>query len=345
MELGNKIKQLRTQYGYTQEGLADKLGVTAQAVSKWENNVTTPDISLLPKLSEVFGVTIDDLFDLTVSQKLDRIENKLDIEAELTSEEFREIESFLKTQRNDKVELKKSTYLLAYLYTHRLMSDSEKIKKYGQESIRLDPSKKENAQWMIGKAQGGYCWDWDISNHNEIISFYKSVVEDNPEVALPYHYLIDNLIADHRVEEATHYLDKLKQLRPNAIVVTESYRAGIALARYDEKEADAIMEGLAKDHADDDAFLFEMAQYYAKKAQYEKAIDYYEVSFAKDKRRPRYVDALLGIATIYDTMGNIDKEIETYDRILVLYKEEWGARDDEAMVQGVLKKIAELRGK
>ena len=66
MQLASKIKQLRAKCGYTQDELANKIGVSSQAVSKWENRITTPDITLLPILSEVFGVTIDELFDLSI---------------------------------------------------------------------------------------------------------------------------------------------------------------------------------------------------------------------------------------------------------------------------------------
>ena len=68
MELGLRIKQLRMKAKLTQEELASRLGVTSQAISKWENQVTMPDVSLLPEISEVFGVTIDELFDLSIEQ-------------------------------------------------------------------------------------------------------------------------------------------------------------------------------------------------------------------------------------------------------------------------------------
>ena len=70
MELGLKIKQLRQKHGFTQEELASLLDISSQSISKWETGLTMPDISLLPKLSEVFGTTIDDLFDLSIDQKL-----------------------------------------------------------------------------------------------------------------------------------------------------------------------------------------------------------------------------------------------------------------------------------
>lgn len=77
MELGSKIKALRLRAGITQEMLAEELGVSFQTISKWENGICAPDIMMLPKLSVYFGVTIDELFDLTAEQKLRRISSIL----------------------------------------------------------------------------------------------------------------------------------------------------------------------------------------------------------------------------------------------------------------------------
>ncbi len=59
--LGKRIAAERKRLGLTQDQLAAKLGVTAQAVSKWENDLSCPDISTLPKLAELFGTTTDAL--------------------------------------------------------------------------------------------------------------------------------------------------------------------------------------------------------------------------------------------------------------------------------------------
>ena len=61
MTLGKRIAQYRREMNLTQEELAGKLDLTAQAVSKWENDQTCPDITLLPKLAGIFGTTVDDL--------------------------------------------------------------------------------------------------------------------------------------------------------------------------------------------------------------------------------------------------------------------------------------------
>jgi len=62
MTLNTNIRSLRLQKSLSQEALGEQLGVTAQAVSKWEQGITSPDISLLPHLAACFGVTIDCLF-------------------------------------------------------------------------------------------------------------------------------------------------------------------------------------------------------------------------------------------------------------------------------------------
>ena len=60
--LSASISALRLQSGLTQAALAEQLGITFQAVSKWENGQSAPDITLLPQLADIFGVQIDELF-------------------------------------------------------------------------------------------------------------------------------------------------------------------------------------------------------------------------------------------------------------------------------------------
>ena len=62
MSFAEIIVRYRKELGLTQEALAQKLGVTNQAVSKWESGQSCPDIALLPALADLFGITIDALF-------------------------------------------------------------------------------------------------------------------------------------------------------------------------------------------------------------------------------------------------------------------------------------------
>lgn len=63
MTIGQKIRALREQSGMTQKDLAKMLSISAQAISKWENGVNYPDISVLPQIADGFGISMDELFD------------------------------------------------------------------------------------------------------------------------------------------------------------------------------------------------------------------------------------------------------------------------------------------
>ncbi len=68
MYINQNIAYYRKLCGYTQEQLAERLGVTGQAVSKWENEISNPDISVLPDLAKVLGIEINALFDETPNE-------------------------------------------------------------------------------------------------------------------------------------------------------------------------------------------------------------------------------------------------------------------------------------
>ena len=59
--LGTKISELRKTRGMTQDELAEKMGVSPQAVSKWENDLSMPDLPILIELSDFFHISLDDL--------------------------------------------------------------------------------------------------------------------------------------------------------------------------------------------------------------------------------------------------------------------------------------------
>ena len=60
--IGERIIEYRREHGISQREFGEMLGVTSQAVSKWERDVCCPDISLLPELAEVLGVELGELF-------------------------------------------------------------------------------------------------------------------------------------------------------------------------------------------------------------------------------------------------------------------------------------------
>lgn len=79
--LGKRIAACRKRLGITQDRLAEQLGVTAQAVSKWENDQSCPDITMLPKLAEIFGTSTDALLGIVPTEPREVVE------AEVVTEE------------------------------------------------------------------------------------------------------------------------------------------------------------------------------------------------------------------------------------------------------------------
>ena len=62
LHIGKNIKHFRKRIGLTQHQLAEKLNVSCQAVSKWENDINRPDIELIPELATLLEISIDELF-------------------------------------------------------------------------------------------------------------------------------------------------------------------------------------------------------------------------------------------------------------------------------------------
>lgn len=119
MHIGKQIKVLRSQKNVKQEVLAAYLGVSYQAVSKWETEMSMPDITLLPKLATYFGVSIDELFQLPNEAQFERIENMYWSERRMRQETFDQavhfLEGVLKDEPSNVIELKIKNNLIKRL--------------------------------------------------------------------------------------------------------------------------------------------------------------------------------------------------------------------------------------
>lgn len=73
---GSMIAALRKEKGMTQLELAEKIGVTDKAVSKWERDLSFPDVNLIPKLATIFNVTVDELMQVKADIKENAADNK-----------------------------------------------------------------------------------------------------------------------------------------------------------------------------------------------------------------------------------------------------------------------------
>lgn len=74
---GQRFQRLRKEKNLTQEDIASKIGITAQSVSKWENDLSAPDISILLELADILGVSVEKLLGREVN-KVTKVENNFD---------------------------------------------------------------------------------------------------------------------------------------------------------------------------------------------------------------------------------------------------------------------------
>ena len=78
LAIGENIRNFRKKNDLTQEALADRLGVTYQSISRWENGTTYPDLELIPAIAEVFAVTVDELLGMPQIEKEKRAAQTFD---------------------------------------------------------------------------------------------------------------------------------------------------------------------------------------------------------------------------------------------------------------------------
>lgn len=78
MTFGEKLNSMRKNSGFTQEEVAVRLGISPQAVSKWENDLSCPDIMLLPEIAKLYGKSVDELLGTDDFNEADAKESVID---------------------------------------------------------------------------------------------------------------------------------------------------------------------------------------------------------------------------------------------------------------------------
>ncbi len=130
MELGKVIKKVRLEKKLTQEDLANAIGVSVQAVSRWETNVSYPDITLIPAIANYLNISADELFDIKLEERKIKIKKILDLDDEYTKV----------------FELEKSLNLI-----------NESLKEYpNDEHLLLRLSRNYHNQILLLKDRDGY---------------------------------------------------------------------------------------------------------------------------------------------------------------------------------------------
>ena len=319
MEIGNQIKALRLRRGTTQEALAQHLGVTAQAVSKWERGAATPDIGMLPDISAYFGVTIDELFAVSDDTRMERIQNMLWDDRYYDPAEVESTREFLLNKGRREPENGVVYEYLAEMENHLAQEHHEKAAEYAKEALRRNPGLRQpHSELTI--AMNGLHPDWNMCNHYQLIEYYEEFLKINPDCRRAYAWLIDQLIDDYRLDEAERYCDTLES-------IDHSYRVSlcrgmIAWQRGEREKAFEIWAKMEADYQEEWCVYHYIGDYMVRSGRYDEAMDYYRKALDVQKEPP-LVDPLQAMAQLCEIRGDIPGALAAKREEADLIEHQW----------------------
>lgn len=334
--IGMNIKQLRNEKHIKQDTLADAIGVSAQAVSKWETGASDPDIALLPQLATYFGVSIDELFEVPRAEKMERIQNMLGDERRISPETFDRTAAYLEGVLKEDPKDAEALTKLAELYNHRAYGDHENASYYAERALEADPEDENNAWAAYLEANNAPCGDNWLDNHFAVIRFIRAFVEKHPLDRYAKIILAENLLADHRLDEAETVIAKMK--KDDAYL---GYSAKLALFRGDRETAQKLWEKAAADYPNRWQATDSLGEGYLALGMYEEALDAFEKSFTMQSA-PRYTDGLFARAQVHEEIGDYEGAIEDRKRIIECLKTEYNVTDGESVDEN-LREIERLK--
>ncbi|MBR4906607.1 MAG: helix-turn-helix domain-containing protein [Clostridia bacterium] len=334
--IGMNIKQLRQEKHIKQDTLADAIGVSAQAVSKWETGASDPDVALLPRLATYFGVSIDELFETPRAEKMERIQNMIWDERRISPETFDRTVAYLEGILKEDPKDAETLTMLSELYNHRAHADHENASYYAERVLEADPDDEHNAWAAYLEANNAPCGDNWLDNHFAVIRFIRTFVENHPFDRYAKIILAENLLADHRLGEAEATIASMK--KDDAYL---DYSAKLAFLKGDREEALRLWKKAAAEYPQRWQATDSLGEGYLALGMYREALDAFEKSFTMQSA-PRYTDGLFARAQVHEEIGDYEGAIEDRKRIIDCLKTEYNVTDGESVDEN-LREIERLK--
>ena len=288
LKIGEKIKELRKEQDVTQEKLADYLNISYQAVSKWENGLALPDLSLIPALSNFFGVTSDYLLGI----KADENEVKIN-------------EYFEK----------------AMVCSHT--GEMEKGISIIREALKTYPNNSKLLSVLIGFLFGSFCANGKKEFLEEIIAKAELVLQDSTneeeridvleKLAYSYNYLE---MQDKAIETANRLPDTVinRQMVLSNIIMPMNKRK--------EKQQECVFCNfeVMMNH------ILWLGGISLGRKEFSKAIDIYSRAIIIINNIGnegffllKSAGAYNGLAMAYSSIGEVDKAYENIEKVIECY--------------------------
>ncbi|MDR2687756.1 MAG: helix-turn-helix domain-containing protein [Oscillospiraceae bacterium] len=260
--IGGNIKKLRAEKGVTQEQLAARLSVTCQSVSKWENNVTSPDLYLLPAIADYFETSIDELFQPNMQGYKNKAERLLALyEHRRTTPNFvkanAEFEKLTGESKADADDYRN----FGILNQFHAKALNQKAEEYLEKAIEMG---NENAEGQLR-----YLLE-SLGRHQENIDKSEEAVHTNPERARNWQGLIVSYAAVDPEKALATAAQCLEKFPGDGGILFWCGKLCSKLQRFGEAEA-YFMQAI-EINPDGGSSYYHMAFMYTETKEYEKAI-------------------------------------------------------------------------
>ncbi|MBQ7840115.1 MAG: helix-turn-helix domain-containing protein [Lachnospiraceae bacterium] len=339
MSIGNQIKKFRIEKKATQEELAAYLGVSAQAVSKWETNASMPDITLLPPLATFFGVAIDEFFAISEEKQFERIENMIFRERRIPQETFQQAVHFLEEQIGKDANNIRAYQNLAYLYNQRASSDHVLASEYAKRVIELDPDHKPG--WVaFQEANHAVCGDEWYDNHFAVIEYCREILNKYPENYRALYTIIENLLADNRFDDAVPYIQKIGAAAPWSHQML-LYSGDVAYGHGNLEEAICFWNRAVEAYPNRWQAWCDRADRMKKLGYLSEAIADYEKCM-EIQEKPRMTDGFHSLAQLHEQIGDYEAAVKDNERIIQILAEDFHITGGEG-VDSVKREIERLK--
>jgi len=277
------LRKLRLEKKLTQEQVAEKLGVSAQAVSRWETSVTFPDIMLLPEIARIYGVLVDDLFKESPQGYTNLADRLLAVyEDTYKHEDF--MTAYLEFERMEKEGIMTAEDYRGYGWLHNAMRGvcKKKVLEYYSKSMEL--SKDNDTEFYYLMKCNLLTVRIDLGEGPKCIEEQLQAVKDEPENVGELVCLVSVYYWTGQYEECYR-------------VVKD------AIAKYPE---DPRFYDLAGDACDE-------------LKKYDEAFYYWEKHM---ELQSRWLNSLFSIAFCREKLGEYDKAYEAWMRLVDIMMEQ-----------------------
>lgn len=228
------LKRLRVAKKLTQEQAAEKLGVSAQSISRWECGITLPDVTVLPEIARLYCVTIDDLY-REASVAYDNYAQRLASVFEATKDP----EDYILANREYKKLLKSGKYtaedlrLYGILHQYMMQVCMEKAEEIFDRVLTMGPEREPEIYWRVRRQKGYFLWQ--VGRNRETIDECLPNVDAGSREIQEWICLIAAYQMGEEYEKALELAQKAAQFFPESaylhIYTGDLYRS---LKRYED---------------------------------------------------------------------------------------------------------------